>query len=77
VADLKAAPNVEIVRLSPALLDAALQLFGERHDKAWTLTDCASFCVMRERGLGDALTHDHHFEQAGYRPLLRADPPSS
>jgi predicted nucleic acid-binding protein len=27
--------------------------------------------VMAERGLVEALTGDHHFEQAGFRALLR------
>ena len=41
-----------------------------RPDKAWSLTDCISFAVMAERGLTEALTADHHFEQAGFRVLL-------
>jgi predicted nucleic acid-binding protein len=30
----------------------------------------ASFAVMRERAIGEALTSDHHFEQAGFKKLL-------
>jgi len=26
---------------------------------------------MTERGITDALTHDHHFEQAGFRVLMK------
>jgi predicted nucleic acid-binding protein len=37
------------------------------------LIDCVSFVVMEERGMMDALTADEHFEQAGFRALLRAD----
>ena len=37
---------------------------------AWSLTDCISFAVMTERGLADALTADHHFEQAGFRAVF-------
>ena len=40
-------------------------------DKEWSLTDCTSFVVMQEEGLTDALTTDHHFEQAGFTVLLR------
>jgi len=39
------------------------------------LTDCASFVVMTERRLTDALTADDHFRQAGFRPLLLDEPP--
>ena len=46
-------------------------MFSERLDKEWSLTDCASFLVMQGKGIQDALTHDHHFEQMGFRALLR------
>ena len=39
--------------------------------KEWGLTDCISFVVMRERNLTEALSADAHFEQAGFRALLR------
>lgn len=32
--------------------------------------DCISFVLMQEEGLSDALTMDHHFEQAGFRIML-------
>jgi hypothetical protein len=35
------------------------------------LTDCTSFLVMEDRGIADALTADHHFEQAGFNVLLK------
>ena len=35
------------------------------------MTDCVSFVVMHERGLIEALTMDQHFQQAGFRALLR------
>ena len=37
----------------------------------YVLTDCISFVVMAEHGITDALTGDHHFEQAGFRALLK------
>jgi uncharacterized protein len=50
---------------------AARTFFSTRPDKEWSLTDCISFVVMNERGIGDALTNDHHFEQAGFQILLK------
>ena len=50
--------------------DRALELYRQRSDKDWTLTDCGSFVVMRERRLTAALTADRHFEQAGFTALL-------
>jgi hypothetical protein len=46
-------------------------LYFQRRDKEWSLTDCISFTVMSDEGLTDALTGDHHFEQAGFTALLR------
>jgi predicted nucleic acid-binding protein len=62
------------VRAASELLEAGLQLHGSRPDKEWSLTDCISFHVMRERGITRALAHDIHFEQAGFEALLRSDP---
>jgi predicted nucleic acid-binding protein len=33
--------------------------------------DAASFVVMSERGITEALTTDQHFEQAGFVRLLK------
>lgn len=40
-------------------------------DKDWSLTDCISFVVMEQHGISEALTADHHFEQAGFTVLLK------
>ena len=64
-------PHSEVI---PPLIDdfdRGIDLYARRPDKQWSLTDCISFIVMRDRGLTDALTGDHHFEQAGFRALLR------
>jgi predicted nucleic acid-binding protein len=45
-------------------------LYDQRPDKAWSLTDCISFTIMQDYGLRDALTGDHHFEQAGFNMLM-------
>ncbi|MGI8980913.1 MAG: type II toxin-antitoxin system VapC family toxin [Pirellulaceae bacterium] len=51
---------------------AALRVFYRKHaDQEWSLTDCLSFCIMKELKLQDALTADVHFEQAGFVALLR------
>lgn len=69
---LRSNPSAEIIPPGPDLFDRGLDLYARRPDKAWSLTDCISFVVMGERGLAEALTGDHHFEQAGFRALLRA-----
>ena len=65
------APNIRLIHVDGALLVKALDLYEARRDKGWGLVDCASFVVMAEQGIRDALTSDHHFEQAGFRCLLQ------
>jgi predicted nucleic acid-binding protein len=71
VGGMMANANVEIVAQTPDLFRSAFDLYRERPDKDWSLTDCASFLIMDERRITEALTHDRHFEQNGYRALLR------
>jgi predicted nucleic acid-binding protein len=61
---------VDVVPVEPDLTGAAVSLYGSRTDKSWSLTDCLSFVVMQRRGLAEALTTDHHFEQAGLKALM-------
>jgi predicted nucleic acid-binding protein len=61
----------EIVPASRDLIDRALELYHQHADKKWTLTDCVSFVIMRERSVSEALTGDKHFEQAGFVALFK------
>jgi len=49
----------------------ALERYKRSADKNWSLTDCASFQIMETERITAALTHDHHFVQAGFEALLR------
>lgn len=71
VARLRADAENEIVVASQELMDRGIVLYDARPDKQWSLTDCISFLVMQDRHLTDALTGDHHFEQAGFAALLK------
>lgn len=68
---IRSATWVEVVHVDPSLDAEAWALFRQHVDKEWSLVDCAGFVVMRRRGIIDALTTDRHFEQAGFRRLLR------
>lgn len=68
---LEADGLAEIVPLDMALQREALDLYFSRPDKEWSLTDCVSFIVMQRLRIFDALTGDHHFEQAGFRALFK------
>lgn len=71
VNSIKASPYVEVVYVDAALDQQAWQLLTTRQDKEWSLVDCASFVVMQQRGIYQAMTTDHHFEQAGFVRLLK------
>lgn len=64
-------PQVSIVQPEQYYFDEGLELYRNRLDKDWSLTDCISFVVMQRQGIIEALTGDHHFEQAGFKALLR------
>ena len=63
-------PSVTINPATSELFDEGLRLYSARLDKEWSLTDCISFVVMKDNGLSQALTADHHFRQAGFKALL-------
>jgi len=63
-------PGARIRPVSEELFSKGYDLYAARKDKDWSLTDCISFVVMSEEGISEALTHDHHFEQAGFTRLL-------
>ena len=71
VSNLTEHPGVEIVPQSSVQFDSAVTLYSSRLDKNWSLTDCASFAIMKEMNIPEALAHDHDFEQAGFIALLR------
>jgi predicted nucleic acid-binding protein len=67
---LDADPDVDVIHADTSLWLRALELYSERDDKEWSLTDCLSFIVMGDAGLTEALTADHHFTQAGFTILM-------
>jgi predicted nucleic acid-binding protein len=71
VVDLQDNPLVVVVYVETNLHRDAVELLRLRPDKSWSLCDAVSFLLMDLWGLTEALTTDHHFEQAGYVRLLK------
>ncbi len=71
VEELGKDPRAKVIPASQALFERGIELYAKRPDKEWSLTDCISFTVMDDLQMSDALTADHHFEQAGFRALLK------
>ena len=65
-------PNVEVVPQTSIQFQATLERYLTRLDQSWSVVDCASFLVMETRQIQEALAFDRHFEQAGFKALLRS-----
>lgn len=64
--------DVKVIHLHPPLFRKAFDLYKSHSDKLWGLIDCVSFVIMKELAITDALNADKHFEQAGFKALIRA-----
>ena len=71
VEELETNPEVTVIPQTDAQFRAAVERYAARSDQRWSLTDCASFLAMEERGIAQALAHERDFEQAGFVALLR------
>lgn len=67
---LERSQRTTIIPASHGSWIAALTLYKEMRDKSWSLIDCSSIAICRERRIRHVLTHDHHFTQAGLTVLI-------
>ena len=63
--------QVTVIPQTLRTFSRSLAFYKARPDKGYSLTDCGSMLLMRERHLSEALTTDRHFEQEGFVALLR------
>ena len=64
-------PDVHVIPQSRESFLAGLELYRQRPDKSYSLTDCISMQTMHRHGITEALTNDHDFEQEGFHVLFR------
>lgn len=62
--------NTEVITISHDIFLAGINFYKQRPDKSYSLTDCVSMNICRERGISEILTHDHHFTQEGFIVLM-------
>ncbi len=67
VTEMRSRDDVLVIPQSKSLFDEALNLYRNRRDKEYSLTDCASFVLIRRNDTEEALTRDRHFLQEGSR----------
>lgn len=63
--------TVRIVAQTADSFRTGFELYRARLDKGYSLTDCISMQTMRGEGITDVLSNDVHFEQEGFRAVLR------
>lgn len=63
-------PNTEVITISHELFIRGVEFYKKRPDKSYSLTDCISMNICRDRGIADVLSHDHHFSQEGLNLLM-------
>jgi predicted nucleic acid-binding protein len=62
--------QIEVAACDRELFAAGLAFYARRPDKQYSLTDCLSMLIMRNRRITEALTEDQHFRQEGFVTLL-------
>jgi predicted nucleic acid-binding protein len=63
-------PSVRIEFVGAERFSRAVKYFRRHSDHGYSFTDCTSILTMQELKIGDVLTTDRHFVEAGLRPLL-------
>jgi uncharacterized protein len=64
-------PNIKVIPQSRDSFLKGLELYAQRADKGYSLTDCISMNVMERESITGVLTNDNHFEQEGYTVLVK------
>ena len=63
--------TIIVIPQSQELFDKGLDLYEQRLDKRYSLADCISMVILRERDISQILTHDRDFAAEGFVPLIR------
>jgi uncharacterized protein len=66
ITKIKQIHQLRLVHIDAATDAEAWAMLERFADKNWSLVDAASFVVMRQLGITEAFTNDHHFIQAGF-----------
>jgi predicted nucleic acid-binding protein len=64
-------PDVKVIPQSRESFLRGLQLYEQRGDKEYSLTDCISMNAMKSESIAEILTNDHHFAQEGFGVLIK------
>lgn len=63
-------PNVKVLPQSRDSFLRGVDLYEQRLDKEYSLTDCISMNAMKSESVTEVLTNDRHFRQEGFEVLI-------
>ena len=63
-------PNVKVLPQSRNSFLRGVELYEQRLDKEYSLTDCISMNAMKSESVSDILTNDRHFRQENFEVLI-------
>lgn len=63
-------PNVKVVPQSRDSFLRGVDLYEQRLDKEYSLTDCISMNAMKSESVSQILTNDRHFRQEAFEVLI-------
>jgi len=65
--------NIQVITHTRAVFIEGLDLYANRLDKGYSLTDCMSMIIMDRLKISEILTHDKHFTQEGFLILFQGE----
>jgi predicted nucleic acid-binding protein len=71
IKDIKNSKAWNCLTIDDDLMKRGFKLYESITDKDWTLVDCIGIVVARDLEITEIFTTDHHFEQAGFKILLK------
>jgi len=61
----------QVIPINDDLFDRGFARFKKMTDKEWSLIDCIGVIISEELRITEIFTNDHHFEQAGFKILMK------
>jgi predicted nucleic acid-binding protein len=70
VQDILQSDTVQLIPQNRSTFTLGVELYRQRPDKEYSLTDCISMQTMKQLEITEVLTHDRHFSQEGFTILF-------
>jgi uncharacterized protein len=59
-------PNIQFISYTAEIRQKGIELYEQRPDKGYSLTDCISMIIMKKMDILEVLSNDKHFTQEGF-----------